>query len=138
MNYLKTYNENKNTNILLGFHSSKLGSISGLNKGVILNEERYSDIIKYAYMEIISDYDKNIETDNISAMNKAFSKKNYGFTYVSKYPIKGSAFQPEKYKYGNYLYEVYGTGLEFLLDDPNEVNAEIIVSKNPLFFKLIS
>ena len=89
-------------------------------------------------MEIISDNDKNLENNDIDKMNKVFDKYKYGFTFVSDHPIEGSSFQPEKYKYGNHLYEVYGNGNEILLDDPNEIGATIVVSKTPLYFKQLS
>lgn len=118
----------------LGYHSSKRELKSGFYKGSVLNEN-YDDIIRYAYMEIISDYDENLENDNFDGMRKTFDDLGYGFTFVSKTPIKASSWQSDEYKYGNNLYKVYGHGDEHILDDPNEINAEIIVSKNPLYFE---
>lgn len=118
----------------LGYHSSKRELKSGFYKGSVLNEN-YDDIIRYAYMEIISDYDENLENDNFDGMRKTFDDLGYGFTFVSKYPINSSSYQYDKYKYGSYLYKIFGHGDEFILDDPNEIDTEIIISKKPLYFE---
>ena len=109
----------------------------GLYKGDTLDSNTYSDLIKDIYYQIISDNDENTENDDTEAMNDVFSEHGYGFTFVSRNPIEASSFQREKYKYGDFLYEVYGNGDEILVDDPNEIQAEIVLSKNPLFFKKI-
>ena len=123
---------------MLGYHSSRRKLNDGLYYGVLLDEETYPDLIRSIYMDIISDYDENLENEDISAMNEVFNNHGYKFTFVSKSPIEASSFQATKYKYGEHLYEIYGDGNEILLDDPNEINATIVVSKTPLYFKSIS
>jgi hypothetical protein len=123
--------------VFLGYHSSDY-ELEGMNKGNILDSDDYSDVIRNAYMNIITDYDKNLENDNIEAMNRVFKKYKYGFTFVSDKPINASSFQRSKYKYGDNLYKVYGNGSEILLDDVNEINATIVVSKKPLYFEKIN
>ena len=123
---------------LLGYHSSKRNLTDGYYKGDTLNINTYDDLIREIYMNIISDYDKNLENNDVEAMNNVFHEAGFGFTFVSRQPIEASSFQREKYKYGDYLYEVYGNGNETIVDDPNEINAEIVISKNPLYFKKIS
>jgi hypothetical protein len=138
-NYIrKIIAEQFNPNNFLGYHSSKKNLKDGLYQGASLSPRTYADVIRNAYMDIISDSDENMENNDISAMSDLFDEKGYGFTFVSTQPIEASAFQSDKYKYGNYLYEVYGDGNEILLDDPNELNATIIVSKTPLYLKKIS
>ena len=115
----------------LGYHSSK-SNIEGLNKGDILDVDDYKDIIRNAYLELIAEQDISIEK-----MNLYFKKNKYGFTFVSDTILNAPSFQYSKYKYGDYLYEAYGDGSEHLLDDVNELNATIVVSKSPLYFKKI-
>lgn len=102
-----------------------------------LDEEEHSDVIKNIYIDIISDSDEIAQSEDISAMNEKLEDLGYGFLFVSKESIKASSFQSSKYKYGNYLYEVYGTGDEHILDDPNELYVEIVMTKKPLLFKEI-
>lgn len=123
--------------VLLGYHSSKRNLKEGYYKGSILDLS-YDDVIRNAYMEIISDYDENLENNYVNEMNNVFEEYGYGFTYVSQKPIEASPYQASKYKYGDYLYEVYGNGSEILIDDVNEINATIVVSKDPLYFKPIN
>ncbi len=130
----ETLVKNKN---FLGYHASKHDMKSGFYKGDVLDTDDYSEIVRQAYMDIISDYDKNLENDDYEAMNKVFKTKKYGFTYVSTKPIEASSFQSSKYKYGDHLYKVYGDGSEIILDDYNEINAEIVVSKKPLYFEKV-
>ena len=125
---------NINNMTFLGYHSSRTPLRDGYHPTKLLDENSYADLIRDMYLEIISGGDKNIETNNIKAMNKVFAKKKYGFTFVSDEPIKASSFQRDKYKYGDYLFKVYGDGNEILLDDPNEIKATIVVSKKPLYF----
>jgi len=128
-------NENTSNKTFLGYHSSKRNMSDGFYKSSVLNVSDYSDVIRNSYMEIISDNDKNIQNDDFEKMNKVFNKKGYGFTFVSEEPIEASAYQYNKYKYGDYLYKVFGDGNEILLDDVNEIGATIVVSKKPLYFK---
>jgi len=121
----------------LGYHSSKQGVESGYYKGPILDEREYGELIRNIYIDLIDDNDENVQNDDISGMNKAFNLKGWGFTFVSKHPIEASSYQHTKYKYGDNLYKVYGTGYETLVDDPNELNAEIIISDEPLYFEKI-
>ena len=130
----KVRNFNRNKMVFLGYHSSMRNMESGFHKGDILDIENYSDVIRYAYSTFISDFDKYIENDDIEHMNKVFKKGGYGFTFVSKEPLKGYYSIPN-YKYGNYLYKVFGSGSEFLLDDINELYATIVISKKPLYFE---
>ena len=111
--------------------------VSGYYKSDVLDLSDYSDVIRNAYMEIISDNDKYLENDDIKSMNNIFKKKGYGFTFVSNEPIKATSFQSTEYKYGDYLYKVYGDGNEILLDDINEIGSTIVVSKKPLYFEKI-
>ena len=136
MNYLKCFEEFENK-AFLGYHSSRMDFNDGYYKGNVLDVNQYSDLIRNIYIEIISDYDKNIEKNNILGMNKRFQKDGYKFTFVSKSPIDASNFQHTKYKYGNYLYKVYGDDSEILFDDPNEINATIVITKKPLFFEKV-
>lgn len=133
---LKFINESDDKHFL-GYHSSKRDVPDGYYKGKVLDPSHYEDVIKYVYTEVISDWDENIENDDVDAMNEVFEQHGYGFTYVSRTPIEASQFQYEKYKYGNHLYKVYGDGDEILLDDYNEINADIVVSKTPLYFEKI-
>ena len=126
--------QNKN---FLGYHSSKKNMANGYYKSNVLNLSDYSDVIRNAYMEIISDYDEYLEDDDVESMNKVFEKNGYGFKFVSNQPIKGTLYQSSEYNYGDYLYKVFGDGNEILLDDVNELNANIVVSKNPLYFEKI-
>ena len=119
----------------LGYHSSNRKMNDGFYKGSILNINDYEEIIRYAYIEIISDYDENLENEDIKAMNEVFKENGYGFTFVSDNPIESTSFQYSNYKYGDYLYKVYGNGNEILLTDPNEIGANIVVSKEPLYFE---
>lgn len=121
--------------VFYGFHSSKKEMSNGFYRGKI--DKRYEDIIIDAYQNLISDYDDNLESRDFDKMAEILEKKGYFFTYVSKEPIEASAFQYDKYKYGDHLYKVYGTGDELLLNDPNELSAEVIVSKNPLYIKKV-
>lgn len=124
-------------NNFLGYHSSNSSALDGLQKSDILDEDRYSELIRDIYIQIISDSDQAAQESDIDAMNEYFEEKGYGFTFVSDEPIKASSYQYTEYKYGDYLYKVYGTGKEIVLDDPNEIGAEIIISKAPLFFKKV-
>jgi len=128
-------NENTQGKTFLGYHSSKKNLSDGFYKSSTLDVTDYSDLIRSAYMDIISDNDKNIENDDFEKMNKVFNKKGYGFTFVSEKPIEATSYQYNKYKYGDYLYKVFGDGNEILLDDVNELGATIVVSKKPLYFK---
>lgn len=130
-------NENIDNKIFLGYHSSMQKMTDGFYKADVLDISKYEDVIRNAYMDIISDYDDNLENDDIDAMNDIFESRGFGFTFVSDKPIKASAYQTSEYKYGDYLYKVYGYGDEILLDDPNELDATIVVSKKPLFFERI-
>lgn len=134
---LKKINENFNNKVFLGYHSSKKNLKEGYYKGELLDTSNYYDVIRNAYIDIISDYDENLENDDIEQMNDVFGEMGYGFTYVSEYPIEASSYQSSKYKYGDYLYKIYGDGNEILLDDANELQATIVVSKNPLYFEKI-
>lgn len=127
-------NENVNDRIFLGYHSSRNNMENGYYKSDVLNVSDYSDVIRSVYMDIISDYDEYLENDDTEGMNNVFEKNGYGFTFVSDKPIKASSFQSSEYKYGDYLYKVYGDGNEILLDDVNEIGATIVVSKKPLYF----
>lgn len=138
LGWMAEEDENVDKKTFLGYHSSKNNIKEGYHKGSTLDPNTYQDVIRNLYMEIISDYDQNLEDDDIEAMNDTFEQNGYGFTYVSDEPIEGSAYQPEKYKYGNNLYEVYGDGTEILIDDYNEINATIVASKKQLYFKPIN
>lgn len=135
MKYIKCF-ENFNK-VLLGYHASNRKMIDGMYNGIILDEDNYSDVIRNCYLEIISDNDEILENNDIEAMNNVFIEKGYKFTYVSEDIIEASSFQPGKYKYGDYLYKVYGQGDEILLDDPNEIKATIVVSQHPLYFQYL-
>lgn len=121
----------------LGYHSSRKNIQSGYYKGPLLDEQEYEELIRNIYVDQISDNDEKVENDDITGMNRVFKSKGWGFTFVSKHPIEASAFQYTKYKYGDNLYKVYGTGDETLVDDPNELNAEIVISSDPLYFEKI-
>lgn len=136
-NFKQFVNENIENKTFLGYHSSRRDMVNGYYKATVLNVLDYSDVIRNAYMDIISDYDEYLENDDIEAMNDIFKKNGYGFTFVSDEPIKGSAYQSSDYKYGDYLYKVYGDGNEILLNDVNEISATIVVSKKPLYFEKI-
>jgi hypothetical protein len=131
----KELTENENGKIFYGYHATKHDFKNGLYKGQI--DITYPEAIRETYQNIISEYDKNIENDDIGKMGKILENKGYGFTFVSSEPIKASSFQSGQYKYGEYLYKVYGKGNELILDDYNEINAEIVVSKHPLYFEKI-
>ena len=126
-----------NEQYFLGYHSTRRNLKDGYYKGDVLNVNDYDDVIRNVYYEIISDSDENIENDDTQAMNDVFNEKGYGFTYVSDEPIMATSFQSGKYKYGDNLFRVYGDGDEILLDDYNELNANIVVSKTPLYFKRV-
>jgi hypothetical protein len=130
--------ENVDNKNFLGYHSSRNDMSNGYYKGDILDSSDYSDVIRNAYMDIISDYDENLEDENIDGMNEVFESEGFGFTFVSDEPLMSSSFQSSKYKYGDYLYKVYGDGSEILLDDVNEIGATIVVSRKPLYFENIS
>jgi len=129
--------ENEDNKTFLGYHSSRNDMSNGYYKGDILDSSDYSDVIRNSYMDIISDYDENIENDDIDGMNEVFETEGFGFTFVSNKPIKASSFQSSEYKYGDYLYKVYGDGSEILLDDVNELGATIVVSRKELYFEKI-
>lgn len=134
---LKKINENFNNKVFLGYHSSIHNLKDGYYKGEVLDLSSYGEVIRSIYLEIISDYDENLENDDIEKMNDVFNENGFGFTFVSEEPINSSLYQLSKYKYGDYLYKVYGDGNEILLDDANELYATIVVSKNPLYFKQV-
>ena len=136
-NFKQFVNENVENKTFLWYHSSRRDMVTGYYKSTVLDVSDYSDVIRNAYLEIISDNDEYLENDDVEAMNNIFKKNGYGFTFVSDEPIKGSAYQSSKYKYGDYLYKVYGDGNEILLDDVNEIGATIVVSKKPLYFEKI-
>lgn len=121
----------------LGYHSSRKNVQSGYYKGPLLDEREYGELIRSIYADQIG-YDENVENDDIAGMNQIFKSKGWGFTFISKHPIEASVFQYTKYKYGDNLYKVYGTGYETLVDDPNELNAEIVISSEPLYFEKIN
>jgi hypothetical protein len=133
-NFKQFVNENVNDKTFLGYHSSRNNMKNGYYKSGVLNISDYSDIIRSVYMDIISDYDEYLENDDTEGMNNVFEKNGYGFTFVSDKPIKASSFQSSEYKYGDYLYKVYGDSNEILLDDVNENGATIVISKKPLYF----
>lgn len=126
----------KNELKFLGYHSSNY-DLSGFQQSEVLDPETYGDIIRTAYLEIISDYDEILENDDTEAMVASFEDRGLGFTYVSQEPIKGTAYQYQKYKYGDYLFKVYGNGGEYIIDDYNELSAEIIITNKALYFELI-
>lgn len=130
-------NENIDNKTFVGYHSSRNDMENGYYNSSVLNPSDYDDVIRNVYLEIISDYDENLENNDIEGMNDVFDKYNYGFTFVSDEPIKGTPYQSSEYKYGDYLYKVYGDGNEILLDDVNEIGSTIVVSKKPLYFEKI-
>lgn len=125
-------NENGTHNIFLGYHSSD-GVMEKYEQPELLDEKQYDDVIRNIYNELFN----NPDDIDISDMNEKFEELGFGFLFVSTEPIKASPYQASKYKYGDYLYEIYGTGKEHVFDDPNELNAEIIMTKEPLHFKNI-
>jgi hypothetical protein len=124
--------DNKYQNNFLGYHSSRKNIPNGLSKGEPLSEI-YEELIRTFFIEYIDDNQEY----NIDEMIEVFNENGFGFTFVSKYPIESSVRQNTKYKYGNNLYKVYGNGREYLLDDINEIDATLVVSKNPLYFERV-
>jgi hypothetical protein len=94
--------ENVDNKNFLGYHSSRNDMSNGYYKGDILDSSDYSDVIRNAYMDIISDYDENLEDENIDGMNEVFESEGFGFTFVSDEPLMSSSFQSSKYKYVDY------------------------------------
>lgn len=135
---LKFLVESEQNKTFLGYHSSKSNLKDGFYKGSPLDSNNYSDVIRTLYMELISDYDENLENEDVDSMNDVFQNEGYGFTYVSRTPIESTNFQNSKYKYGDNLYKVYGNGTEYVFDDYNELDAEIIASRNPLYFERVN
>ena len=106
----------------------------GYNKGHLLDSQQYASDIRSIFYEFIAE--KDISVDE---MQEYFEDNGYGFIFVSeKEPIEASSSQTSKFKYGNELFEVYGTGDEFLHDDINELNSVIVTSTSPLYFKQIA
>jgi hypothetical protein len=136
-NFKEFINENSNNSMFLGYHSSINFMTSGHYEASVLDTDLYPELIRHAYLGIISDYDEYLENDDIESMNNAFEERGLGFTFVSKYIIMGSPYQSSEYKYGDYLYKVYGDGSEILLDDINELEADIIVTDKPLYFEMV-
>jgi len=132
----KNITEDNEKKQFLGYHSSRIDLKDGWYKGDLLDENIYEDLIRDIYGEFF-DYDQNVEDNNTKKMNAKFKKNKYGFTFITKYPIESTPYQTTKYKYGDYLYKVYGHGNEILIDDQNELNAEIVVSSKPLYFEKI-
>lgn len=118
-----------------GYHSSRNEFKDGYYKGDV--DSQYREAVIETYQNYVSDYDDNLENDDIEQMVDILNDMGFSFTFVSTSPIMASQFQAGKYKYGDYLYKVYGNGNEFVLDDYNEINAEIIVSREPLYFEQI-
>jgi len=116
----------------LGYHSSKY-EIDEISKGEILDSSVYQELIRTTYIDYGGPYLEDVED-----MADWFESEGYSFTFVSSDIIEGSAFQASKYKYGDYLYKVYGNGWphDIKINDPNEIGATIIMSKKPLIFKL--
>lgn len=130
-------NENKvSDKVFLGYHSTHNELEDGYYRGSSLYGAD-PEIIREIYMYLISDYDKNIRNDDIEAMVRKLSRAKYYFTFISREPIKGYYSTP-KYKYGDYLYKVYGDRSEHLFDDYNEIYAEIVATKKPLYLEMVT
>lgn len=116
----------------LGYHSSK-HKIKEISKGETLDSSIYSDLIRNTYID-----HGGVYTEDVDEMAEWFENEGYSFTFVSNDIIEGSAFQSSAYKYGDYLYKVYGNGWphDIEINDPNELGATIIMSKKPLRFEL--
>jgi hypothetical protein len=128
--------DTRNNMVFLGYHSSDY-DLSGFEQGEVLDVDTYADVLRNTYLELISDGDEIITSGDPQKIADAFEDMGYTFTYVSSEPIMASPFQSCKYKYGDYLFKVYGDGSELKTDDYNEINAEIILTKKPLYFELV-
>ena len=120
----------------LGYHSTN-SDLDGLTPGEVLSPDDYEDVLWRTYTEYFYDTGELVENRDIDGIAEWFEENGYSFTYVSSEPIMGSAYQASKYKYGENLFKVFGDGKELLMDDYNELNATIILSKNPLFFERV-
>jgi len=148
MRYIVKENINLDTLDFLGYHSSKQKNLEGFTATYYFHDDHIQRIREIYYHSISynseyyrSDFPSNewdSEDDIIDFMNEAINEEGYRVTYVSTEPIKASNFQAGKYKYGDYLYKVYGKPNTYhIIYDPVEINAEIIIYKeeHPLYFK---
>ena len=137
----------KNDNmIFLGYHVSMNIIKNGYSKGVTLDEYDYFMVIQDAYIKIygndldvdIDELDDDEKEEIIVTMNDKLNSDDYGFTFVSEYPIERRDNQTSLFRYGNYVYMVYGDGSELIIQDEITEGANIIVSKKPLYFKNVT
>ena len=131
INGVRRLMESEGGDVFLGYHSSDY-DLSGMEKGEVLDSDMYPELLRSAWIDFAEERDADPEE-----MAEWFEDKGYGFTFVSDDPIEASPYQTSKYKYGDYLFKVYGTGKELLMDDPNEIGATIVLSKDPLKFVLV-
>ena len=117
----------------LGYHSSNKKLPEGWYKGNILDAEKYPNEIFNTYLELISNYDQNLKNKNIYAMNRKFIENDYSFTFINDRPERNN----KGFQYGKYLYKIFGKGNEFILDDINKPNENLIVTQNKLYFQPI-
>ena len=115
-----------------GYHSSKTSFNDQYSKGPI--DPQYEEAILKAYQTYIAEYDDNVVNEDYEAMASELEDNGFGFTFVS---TKGPLMIGDKYKYGDNLYKIYGDEDVFKVDDTNELNADIIIAKKPLYFKRV-
>jgi hypothetical protein len=125
----------------MGYHSSR-HRIEGFKEGADLDIDQYEELGRNIWNEYLGDIGSDIDWDDDDDVIRAFDSMNerYHFLFVSRNPIEASSFQTSKYKYGDNLYKVYAKKGSYLLaDDPNELEAEIIIQKRgiPLYFEKV-
>ena len=66
-------------------------------------------------------------------MNRKFIENDYSFTFINDRPERNN----KGFQYGKHLYKIFGKGNEFILDDINKPNENLIVTQNKLYFQPI-
>lgn len=125
-------------NTLMGYHSTNLILDNGLKAPEILDTDQYPELAWEVFYNSVPtaypDFNEILDTRDTDRMYEAFEELGIKVLFTSDQPIEATAYQGnQKWKYGKYLYRIYGTGQETILDDPNgEIGAQVIVTKKAL------
>lgn len=108
----------------LGYHSTN-SKFNNLDEGSYI-DANYNDYVRETYYNLYS-YDELLENSDYDSMADKLNEDGHTMLFVSDYVIESPNDYRSKYKYGDFLYKVYGKYGDYtIVDDPNEINASII------------